>query len=296
MISRRVLKPIGVLCTAGFVALMAAASPAHASHVGCGSVIMTNTTLDTDVGPCAGDGLIVAASNITLDLSGHTVAGTGTGTGVRVGQQFGVVVKNGAVVGFHEGLVLDEADGNTITLLALSGNVRQGITLAGSNNNLIDRNTIFDNGGDAIRLGLSSDNEVRRNTTTGNVFGIGVADGSTNNLIARNTVSDSDVFGIAVFSSANNNRVVSNTVVGTASGDGISVSADSSGARLRRNTANANGDDGIDVDNPSTRVTENVANDNADLGIEAVAGTRDGGGNTASGNGNPAQCVGVSCS
>jgi hypothetical protein len=43
-------------------------------------------------------------------------------------------------------------------------------------------------------------------------------------------------------------------------------------------------------------VTANVANDNADLGIEAVPGVKDGGGNQASGNGNPAQCVGVVCS
>lgn len=38
----------------------------------------------------------------------------------------------------------------------------------------------------------------------------------------------------------------------------------------------------------------NSANDNADLGIEAVGAT-DGGGNTATGNGNAAQCTGVAC-
>ena len=37
------------------------------------------------------------------------------------------------------------------------------------------------------------------------------------------------------------------------------------------------------------------ANGNGDLGIEAVDGTIDGGKNKAAGNGNPAQCVGVSC-
>ena len=57
-----------------------------------------------------------------------------------------------------------------------------------------------------------------------------------------------------------------------------------------------NSDDGIDTDNPQTTITGNIANNNGDLGIEAVPGTTDGGGNLASGNGNPAQCVGVSCS
>jgi hypothetical protein len=39
----------------------------------------------------------------------------------------------------------------------------------------------------------------------------------------------------------------------------------------------------------------NTANDNLDHGIEAVPGVVDGGGNTASGNGNPTQCLNVAC-
>ena len=35
---------------------------------------------------------------------------------------------------------------------------------------------------------------------------------------------------------------------------------------------------------------------NFDFGIFAVAGNIDGGGNTATGNGQPAQCLGVVCS
>ncbi len=35
----------------------------------------------------------------------------------------------------------------------------------------------------------------------------------------------------------------------------------------------------------------NVANDNVGLGIDAVPGTVDDGGNTATGNGDPRQCV-----
>ena len=42
------------------------------------------------------------------------------------------------------------------------------------------------------------------------------------------------------------------------------------------------------------RVSRNTANDNGDLGIEAVAGVR-GNGNRAARNGNPAQCAGVTC-
>ena len=276
--------------------LAVTAAPAYASHVGCGSLITTDTTLDSDIGPCVGDGLIVAADDITLDLGGHTVSGTGTGAGVRVARHTGVEVTNGTIDGFNTGLVLDEADGNHILSLTLLDNVRQGITAAGSDANLIEKNSILDNDGDAIRLGLSDGNVVRKNVAVGNVFGIGVADGSDSNLVEKNSVSATDVFGIAVFSTSNDNRVEKNDVRGTVLGGGIIVAADSSGTQITKNMANGNADDGIDVDNPATTVTQNTANDNADLGIEAVPGTSDGGGNRATGNGNPAQCTGVTCS
>jgi parallel beta-helix repeat protein len=127
------------------------------------------------------------------------------------------------------------------------------------------------------------------------VFGIGVADGSTGNLVERNWIQNTRDFGIAVFSTSDHNRIEKNDVQRTQAGDGIAVSADSNSTLILKNFAHANGDDGIDTDNPTTTITGNIAIKNVDLGIEAVPGTH-GGGNRASGNGNPAQCVGVSCS
>lgn len=294
---RRLRAPRRSLVAAIVAALFAVtAAPAYASHVGCGSLITTDTTLDSDVGPCVGDALIVAADDVTLDLGGHTVSGAGTGAGVRVARHTGVEVMNGTIEGFHTGLVLDEADGNHIWSLTLRDNLRQGITVAGSDANVIEKNSILDNDGDAIRLGLSDGNVVRKNVAIGNVFGIGVADGSDGNLVEKNSLSATDVFGIAVFSNATNNRVEKNDVLGTLLGDGITVASDSSGTQITKNVASGNADDGIDVENQTTTVTANTANGNADLGIEAVPGTTDGGGNRASGNGNPAQCTGVTCS
>jgi parallel beta-helix repeat protein len=78
-------------------------------------------------------------------------------------------------------------------------------------------------------------------------------------------------------------------------GDGIFVDAATTGTRVRGNVAANNGDDGIDVESPATTLIDNVANNNHDLGIDAVTGVVDGGGNKASGNGNPLQCLNVSC-
>jgi parallel beta-helix repeat protein len=78
--------------------------------------------------------------------------------------------------------------------------------------------------------------------------------------------------------------------------DGIRVDAAATATLLKRNTANDNGDDGIDIDAPGTTVTRNTANDNYDLGIEALAGVVDGGGNRASNNGNAVECTILACS
>ncbi len=52
---------------------------------------------------------------------------------------------------------------------------------------------------------------------------------------------------------------------------------------------------GIGVGSPSTKLTKNRAVRNDGLGIKAVEGVIDGGGNRASGNGDPRQCVNVKC-
>ena len=52
----------------------------------------------------------------------------------------------------------------------------------------------------------------------------------------------------------------------------------------------------LDIDlNPFVTIARNRADRNADLGIEAVSGVTDGGGNRAMHNGDPRQCLGVSC-
>ena len=88
-------------------------------------------------------------------------------------------------------------------------------------------------------------------------------------------------------------------VVRGAAIDGISVGTETDnpvpGARIEANRTTGNGDDGLDVRRAGTLLRANAADRNGDLGISAVAGVVDGGGNRAAGNGNPAQCAGVSC-
>jgi hypothetical protein len=62
-------------------------APAGATHVGCGQVITSSTTLDSDVGPCPNNGIIVQGNDVKLDLNGYEVFGTdevGDGAGILV--------------------------------------------------------------------------------------------------------------------------------------------------------------------------------------------------------------------
>ena len=65
--------------------------------------------------------------------------------------------------------------------------------------------------------------------------------------------------------------------------------------RLAGNLALTAAGDGFDIFTAGTTLTRNRAFANGNLGFEAVAGTIDGGGNLAHGNGDPAQCTGVVC-
>ena len=49
----------------------------------CGDVITQDTTLDSDLIDCPGDGVVIGASGITLDLAGHTIDGLPGGRATR---------------------------------------------------------------------------------------------------------------------------------------------------------------------------------------------------------------------
>lgn len=282
---------------AGLVAALMPWQPAAAATVQCGDVLIADTVLTADLicGP-GSDGLIIGADGVTLDLRGHTISGPGPAatnwSGVRVARQAGVTIKRGTITGFDAGVVLDEASHNLVTGLVVRANER-GINLAGGTGHTIEKNFAYDSHLDGIRLGLTSSSLISKNVVADNVFGIGVANGAAGNVVEKNTVADNRGFGIALFANASNTVVEKNDVTGTW-GHGIQVNSDTAGSLLSKNYVVLSGLDGIRVDSPFTTITKNTANENAQLGINAP-GAGDGGGNKASGNGDPAQCVGVAC-
>jgi hypothetical protein len=103
-------------------------------------------------------------------------------------------------------------------------------------------------------------------------------------------------------SPASGNVIMANWVRGA--GEGIALGPETGGVVLRTlvagNRVSHSIDDGIQALGPSTGLTtttirDNFSRQNGNLGINAISGVIDGGGNRASGNGNPLQCVNVSC-
>jgi parallel beta-helix repeat protein len=195
-----------------------------------------------------------------------------------------------------------DSDANTIdrNTIATAGTL---ILVAGfgvgriADGDRITRNRLIGSGDSYGVYALGADdllvqgNDIRRHSATG----VAVTQSNQRNRILGNTIANTGLGGITVDGSARYTEVAGNRVTGAAA-DGIRLGSSTRDTLVARNVAKRNGDDGIDSDTASATLTGNVANFNFDLGIEAVAGVTDGGGNRAQGNGNPAQCVGVSCS
>jgi parallel beta-helix repeat protein len=201
------------------------------------------------------------------------------------GHTGGALVGNVIARNPEAGIEHSEADDALITLNRLDGNGNN--LIAFGNGNTITANTISDAGGCPVGCG----------------YGISLEGGSGNRVIA-NLVTGGSLDGIRLDTFAPDDFPTADTVVRAnvvrgAAVDGISVGTETDnpvpGARIEANRATGNGDDGVDVRRAGTLLRANAANGNGDLGIFAVPGVIDGGGNRAAGNGNPAECSGVSC-
>jgi parallel beta-helix repeat protein len=152
------------------------------------------------------------------------------------------------------------------------------------------------------------DSLISLNSASGNREGLDLAGGqfgSDGNRLIGNAANRNSSSGISVFEGANDNILAGNVAnenqgpIGN--GGGIFIVA-STGNQLFANVANANLDTGIAIledtpgDSAGNSLRGNTANRNQNHGIDAVAGTIDGGGNRASGNATPPECLNVVCS
>jgi hypothetical protein len=282
--SRRWLRfAVAAACGSAAVMSSARAGAAEPATLDCGTVIVESVTLADDLAGCPDNGLVVGADNVTLDLGGHSITGTGTGSGIVVaGSNF--QVSNGSIRGFAFGVRMGSdykhpLNGGEVSRLEVSGN-SQGIYATYVTGTRFENNTLARN--DRWGMGSYEAHGVVfvDNTLVGNGAG-GLVIQDTGGVFSRNRVLHnggrgmwlSDPYAVDL----SWNRVDDNA------GDGIVMGEDYGyvGVVITGNSANRNADHGIMVFPsgwPSPR----------DL-------PTDGGGNSAWRNGNANQCLNVDC-
>jgi hypothetical protein len=272
---------------------LATASPASATHVACGDVITQDTTLDSDLLDCPGDGVVIGASGITLDLAGHTIDGTGAAEGHHGVENSGadnVRVVNGRIQQFQSGVSIRLGGANVVTGLTIA-NTGQAVYLEEASStqvvgnqilgaaillfrtdsfNVIARNSIVDAGTAIFLVGFTgqepSDNVITDNLVRRGDTGIFVG-GSRRTVVTGNRVVDGGGSGIADVLSGFT-RIEANEVLRTGTGISVTGSGDSV---VTGNRSSGNDEDGVRVGGLPRRVTvvENVTNGNGDDGIDA---------------------------
>lgn len=221
-----------LLVTAVSLLLAPAVFPGSAAAValGCGAVVIQSASLDADIGPCSGNGLILGTDNITLDLNGHRVFGTpgSAAVGIFLNGRSGVAVKNGIVSGFEAGVAIQGGAGNSVTSMVVRDNVSRfaltnfasGIAVMNSSDNRIASSRIERNGpvaGIEI-IGASSRTTVDHNLIANNdLMQLGL--GSDNGIGLRAVGSSSPAFTLIQY-----NQIVANGLNGIFAGTNVSDS------------------------------------------------------------------------
>ena len=250
-----------LLTAALFVFFLLAAPQALAEHVSCGDLITESTTLDSDLLDCPGNGLVIGADGVDLDLAGHTVRGAGPAVDTGIVNDAGyddVTVKDGAVHGFPvavrlgECLDLGACDSgvrrNNLHHLTLSSEILvigsqdneitgnnftccTGIMLLSTSGNLIKRNSLA-----SMYLFFADDNQIERNRISNGDIRIYAGE---RNMIEHNSIFDG--YGGITFEGGDNNWIrrnhIANTELGIVVVGGSINSTRISGNHLANNSA-----------------------------------------------------------
>lgn len=302
---------IAVFSAAALVAPLASVPAAWASGgATCGTVLMEDLVLDADL-VCPGTGLVVGADNVSIDLAGFHLIGSGAGAGVYADNRRGLTIRNGTIEGFYQGVSLYRQTGSELVELAFSDNFVGFYASRGSanalRNSVVTRSIMGVLGDESERGMLVADTRFTENSTglvlswnsggshivRNHFSNNGGAISTTENgghLIEDNLIAENRV-GVSLFSSGGNrvfrNRIADNERFGVAISGSLS-----NGNQVEDNIVQRN-DVGIRVAIGGLRGTEisgNQIRDNRSAGMQMdiTSGFADGSaivGNTFSENG-----------
>ncbi|HEX7255364.1 MAG TPA: DNRLRE domain-containing protein, partial [Gaiellaceae bacterium] len=143
--------------------------PPVPAAVSCGQVVTQSTLVTNDLSGCLGDGLVIAAPRIIVDLGGHTIDGTGLGSGILNDGHELVTVRNGTVQDFDYGVELaPETTANLVENLTLRLNQIAAVELFDVSATEVRGNRLDGNGGGILFVSGTRDSVAADNVITGN--------------------------------------------------------------------------------------------------------------------------------
>jgi hypothetical protein len=264
---------LALLLAAAALALAIAPPAATAAPLSCGDTITHDTTLTADLLNCPGDGLVIGADDITVDLNGHTIDGTVTQTSDCDQPPFGVVGINNED---HDGVTIENG-----TVQQFANGVSGGGETSSVSNNVWRNLTVRDNRFDGITMGspgiVFNDNRIVDDVLTGNGCGFGIAMNSTHaTYIAHNDVVDN---GLGILICCSDHNVVEHNLVRGTAHDAVVVCCDGADNVIRNNTITHSEESGIVLccgeGDQHTLVSHNTIAHNTNSGVEIEVGGND---------------------
>jgi parallel beta-helix repeat protein len=274
MTSMHASAAIAALTLAGALASAGPATAKPPPTVKCGDTLTRSVKLTADLTNCPGDGLVIGADGITVDLNGHTIDGTVTeapdcdtqpsgSNGIGNPGYDRLTVTGGTIQQFAAGFSADGMADSSLHDLTVRDNRFAGIGLGSAerlnNNSRIVANHIYDNGCDGIGLTNAEGNLVARNWLHGNNNGVTICC-SDRNVVRDNLVSHNAETGILVCCESADTHVDDNEVLDNAA-TGIFVLFGAEGTQVRENHVARNGNDIVVFESSDITVARNLVTD-----------------------------------
>src|SRR5579885_2329308 len=131
--NRSATRRLTVIASLGFILLWISGSARAANPpiTACGATISVpgNYTVGKNLTSAGTDCITIAASEVALDLKGHTLKGNGSAAGITDGGVSfrDIIITNGTITGFNVGISLGDSQYGTLAKLNVSNNTGDGI-------------------------------------------------------------------------------------------------------------------------------------------------------------------------
>ena len=251
---------IGAISSAAYAATVnITACPFSANTQGDTYSVTANLTETTPGVSC----ITIGASDVAIDLQGHTITGPGSAMGFGFGitddgniNPFtNIIIANGTIKGFGSGIGLASTYVTVSNINATQNtygmdlNANSAVSNSQANNN--SYGLIFDSGNNTISNSAANNNQ-----------GGGITINGSNNAIINTPAGGNGSDGI--FITEGNNTITNSPVKGNKSG-GIAIAGGNN--TVTNCPVNGNGSQGIEIDGDGNFLTGDTANGNGSTGI-----------------------------